>query len=152
VKSANEATIIVEGTTMGECVFYGEYELRLDTHNRLTIPADIRWQLDPAVHDAFICRVGPNQTLQLYLEHRFEQLMDAHSDPGYELRQFSLASRSELDAKGRILLPEAFVRDVGLDRDVTLIGARDHLEIWDRAAWAVRREHLLSSKLPPIKP
>jgi DNA-binding transcriptional regulator/RsmH inhibitor MraZ len=31
-----------------------------------------------------------------------------------------------------------------LAREVTLIGARDHLEIWNRTDWDARREQLLA--------
>ncbi len=37
----------------------------------------------------------------------------------------------EPDAQGRVLLSARQIKEVGLSGKVTIIGARDHLEIWD---------------------
>jgi DNA-binding transcriptional regulator/RsmH inhibitor MraZ len=44
-----------------------------------------------------------------------------------------------------VLLPTPLVRHGKLDREVTVIGNNDHLEIWDRAAWAERLEGIEGS-------
>ena len=37
------------------------------------------------------------------------------------------------------MIPPALLEHAGLGREVVVAGVRDHLEIWDRAAW---REHM----------
>jgi MraZ protein len=73
-----------------------------------------------------------------------------------------MASRMEWDKQGRVLFPEKFMKRSGLVREVTLVGNRDHLEIWARPAWdeekqkmeARRSEIILRGQqdLPPLTP
>ena len=42
----------------------------------------------------------------------------------------------ELDRQGRVTLPAVHLEFAGITREVSVIGVQDHIEIWDRAAWA----------------
>ena len=53
----------------------------------------------------------------------------------YEQMFYSLASRVEIDKQGRVRLPERLLRIAKLDREVVMIGVKDHLQIHDRTAW-----------------
>ena len=64
----------------------------------------------------------------------------------YERLFFSLARRVELDKQGRVRLPDALLSMVDVDRDVVLIGVKDHLEIHDRNAWYDHRKNLLADR------
>ena len=48
---------------------------------------------------------------------------------------FSGATEAELVRQGRVMIPVALIQHGGLGRNVVVAGVRDHLEIWDRAAW-----------------
>lgn len=48
---------------------------------------------------------------------------------------FSMAFEATLDRQGRVLIPSKLARYAGLDRDVTLTGVDDRLEIWDTGEW-----------------
>jgi MraZ protein len=48
---------------------------------------------------------------------------------------FSGATEGELDRQGRVMLPPALIQHAKLGREVVVAGVRDHVEIWDRAAW-----------------
>jgi MraZ protein len=48
---------------------------------------------------------------------------------------FAGATETEVDKQGRIMLPPALIEHAALGRDVVVAGVRDHVEIWDRAAW-----------------
>ncbi len=49
---------------------------------------------------------------------------------------FSANSLStELDSAGRVMVPAFLGEHASLDKEVTVIGAGDHLQVWDRAAW-----------------
>ena len=52
---------------------------------------------------------------------------------------FSGAAEAELDKQGRVMVPRRSRKHAGLGRDVVVAGMRDHLEIWDRAAWRAAR-------------
>src|SRR5205085_4259130 len=95
--------------------------------------------------------LGPNRKSWMYAERYYEQLISqAQPDitPGDEELafahlNFALASRLEWDSQGRVLIPEKTLRRTGLEREITLIGAGDHMELWNRAEWEARREALL---------
>ncbi len=46
-----------------------------------------------------------------------------------------MASKIELDGQGRILLNEKLRKRAGLKDDITLVGVRDHIELWNSEDW-----------------
>ena len=48
----------------------------------------------------------------------------------------------ELDRQGRVTLPARQLTYAGITREATVIGVQDHIEIWDRMAWAEYLAHL----------
>ncbi len=122
----------------------GEYELNLDDKNRLSIPAKVREQIIPEEHGkGFYLVLGANRILSLYPEKYYQRIALAVAPRTaapdemltYERVNFALAGRVELDRQGRVLLNEKAIRRAELKEQVTLIGARDHLEIWNQAVW-----------------
>ena len=49
---------------------------------------------------------------------------------------FSGSFEVETDQQGRILLPAAIKEWSGLGTDAVVVGARDHVEIWDPGRWS----------------
>ena len=136
-------------------LFTGTYEHAIDAKQRLAIPSEIRDRLDPQRDGAGLYAVlaeGP--TLCLYTESAFEkraeQLDHSPLPPEqvleYERFFFSLARRVEIDRQGRIRLPEQLLRMTDLERDVVLIGVKDHLEIHDREKWYDRMKQMLEQR------
>jgi MraZ protein len=52
------------------------------------------------------------------------------------------SQEAELDGNGRVSIPAFLVKHAKLDKDVTVIGAGDHLEVWDRTQWAAGEDDL----------
>ena len=52
---------------------------------------------------------------------------------------FSTACEVTPDKQGRILLPAELREYAGLAKDVTIIGNRNHAEIWATDVWNARR-------------
>jgi MraZ protein len=48
---------------------------------------------------------------------------------------FALAGKVELDRQGRLLLNERLRKRAGLKDQVTLVGVRDHIELWNSENW-----------------
>ena len=48
---------------------------------------------------------------------------------------YAFAAKVELDAQGRILLPQNLREHAGLTKNVTVIGANNHAELWSSEAW-----------------
>lgn len=133
-------------------VLYGEYELTIDDKNRLLVPSEVRKRINPESDgEAFFLIVGIHRVPWFYPERYYEELVTQSvpdMTPGEELLaydqlNFALASRVEWDKQGRILIPDKTLKRTGLGRDVMLIGARDHLELWNRSDWEALREDLI---------
>ena len=131
----------------------GEHELLIDEKGRLLIPSDIRKSINPERDGTSLFLVlGLNRKPWLYPELKYLELvnqMQSDITPGEEQldfvhANFALASKLEWDSQGRLQISEKTLRRTELKREVTLIGAGDHLEIWNRADWDVRREQILA--------
>ncbi len=48
---------------------------------------------------------------------------------------FALASKVELDGQGRLLLNERLRKRAKLKEKITLVGVRDHIELWNSENW-----------------
>ena len=79
----------------------------------------------------------PREGWQVNVESRLSEL-DSLSREARDLRRFFYAGMAdcELDKQGRVLVPPPLARHASLGKDVVIAGVYDHLEIWDRAAWA----------------
>jgi MraZ protein len=142
----------VEEKAVRHPILYGEFELAIDDKNRVLVPAEVRKAINRERDgEGFFLVVGINGKPWLYTERYYEHVVSqVPSDltPGdellaYDQMHFALASRLEWDKQGRVLIPEKTLRRTGLDREITMIGARDHLELWNRPQWDSRREELL---------
>jgi MraZ protein len=132
-------------------VLTGEFELNIDDKNRLLIPSEVRRSINPADHgEGFFLVMGINRKPWIYTERYYADLVaNAPADItpeqdllAFDQLHFALASRIELDGQGRLLLPQKILRRAGIAKEVSLIGVRDHLEVWNRADWEARIEEL----------
>ncbi len=122
----------------------GEYEHTLDEKNRLFISNKLRSQIDVEQHgSSFYLAMGANGILCLYPEKYFQQIALAGA-PGmaapdetvaFERLSFALASKVELDRQGRLLLTEKLRKRAKLSSTLTLVGVRDHIELWNTENW-----------------
>ncbi|MCC6423534.1 MAG: hypothetical protein IT447_08660 [Phycisphaerales bacterium] len=138
---------------MRPLILYGEYELTIDDKNRLLIPSEVRRALDGQRDgEAFFLVVGVNRRPWLYPEKGYEalvaraqqELTPAEDLLAFDQMNFAMASRLEWDKQGRVLMPEKTLRRTNVGKDVTLIGVRDHLELWNRGDWEPHFEQLLA--------
>lgn len=131
--------------------FRGHYEHNLDAKNRLTVPSKFRAALaDGAVlgpgFDSCMT-VWPAQGWDEWTERQLGSL-NPFDKRARDLRHFfSLSYDQELDSAGRIALPPPLIEHAGLAKDVVVVGERDHLEVWDAAAWQQRYAQVSASIL-----
>jgi MraZ protein len=122
----------------------GEYQHVVDNKSRVLISNKLRNQIDADKHgSSFYLVLGANGILCLYPEKYFEHIALAVA-PGatapdetvaFERISFALASKVELDGQGRLLLNESLRKRAGLKDQITLIGVRDHIELWNSESW-----------------
>ena len=121
---------------MRHLVLYGNYELTVDDKNRFLVPSEVRKKLDPERDgEAFFLVTGRDGRLWLYPERHYEllvsrdpsELTPSEDTLAFDRLMLGLASRVEWDKQGRVLLPDKALKRAGIGKEVTLVGARDHL-------------------------
>ena len=131
----------------------GEYEHKIDAKNRLFVPAALRdvIEIDADLETDFFLVLGPNKILSLYPYRYFRHLAEANREGlvrsqeavDFDRVTFALTMHLVLDNNNRLTLPGKMLKRAGIDKDVVLIGARDHIEIWDAKVWKeYLQEHL----------
>ncbi|WP_187368780.1 division/cell wall cluster transcriptional repressor MraZ [Baekduia soli] len=127
--------------------FTGQADYTLDAKNRLTVPARYRGALEGGLvlaKDIERCvAIWPSAG---YDEFRRAALQDVHpmSQRGRKINAFLSANSNpaSLDGAGRVPLQPFLMEHGDLTRDVTVVGVGDHLQIWNREAWAAYNEQL----------
>jgi MraZ protein len=120
-------------------MFIGEYAHNVDAKKRLAVPSKFRGELGSRV----VVTRGLDQCLFVYPMKTWETLAEKLGNmPVGEAGTRSFirlmlagATDVEVDSQGRILLPDYLKEYAGLDREVTVAGLFNRLEIWDAAKW-----------------
>ena len=120
-------------------MFYGSYSHNLDNKGRLVIPSKMRDELGLK---AFILK-GYDGALSIYKEKDFEDLIAKIKNLPFNKKnarvhlRVQLASVCELDIdkQGRALLPTQLLSKYKIGKEVIVIGALDHIEVWDMKAY-----------------
>ncbi|MBR4401296.1 MAG: division/cell wall cluster transcriptional repressor MraZ [Synergistes sp.] len=126
----------------------GSYNHKLDGKGRMVLPAKFRGELGSSV----VATIGIDRCIVLYPVSRWEELLlklknlSSFKKKTRDFRRvlLSMASEQEIDGAGRILIPQVLRDYAGSVSEVTLIGAEDHLEIWDTARWEEHRAEVLA--------
>lgn len=128
-------------------LFLGEYDHALDERGRVTLPRKIRQEIDDA--EIIVAR-GYEGCIFGFDKHQWEVEAAKHFDTpvtdqkGREVRRylFGSAQKVEVDKLGRILLPAQLKEHASISREVMIVGAGDHFEIWHKARWEEYRMKL----------
>lgn len=120
-------------------MFLGQYEHTLDDKGRVVVPKKFREELADG------CVITKGQENCLYVFSMDQWKVEAakvgrlpRTDQRarrYSRSFFAAATDQKLDRQGRIQIPEALRAYAGLDRDVTVIGVQDRVEIWGGSSW-----------------
>lgn len=125
----------------------GTFELVIDSKNRLSIPRAVRASMDADEGQGFYFTPGDvPRTLAVYPEKLFKEMLAEQALPAErmrgalaEWRRFQCSQSVLLvpDDQGRVVIPKYLLDRAGLrPGDAAMIGLQDHLELWDRAAYA----------------
>ena len=140
-------------------MFFGTYAHTLDDTGRLTIPSKLRDAIvDSAAPDSgqtvaakpqcIFLTCGAEKCIIAYTESRIAEIINEMKQGTInagDAREFKRVFGGEgamesWDKQGRILLPEGLKAFAGIRKDVTIVGAVDCFEIWDAAAFRIRRD------------
>lgn len=105
----------------------------------MTLPSRLRTYFDGGI----VVTKGVDRCLFAFPPEEwaaFKANVKANADLSAKGRQlsrmfFSMAFEASLDRQGRVLIPPKLAEYAGLQRDVTLAGVDDRLEIWDTQEW-----------------
>ena len=120
-------------------MFIGEYRHTFDPKNRLSLPARFRKELGRSV----VVTRGFDRCLFVYPKKAWETeaariaQYSTGNAAGRGLARLMLAGASEadIDAAGRILVPDYLKEFAGLSTKAVVAGVSGRLELWDEDAW-----------------
>jgi len=141
-------------------MFRGVANLNLDSKGRLAMPAKYRDALLSRSEGRLIVTADPSKCLLIYPFpdwEPIEQKLNGLSSFNPQTRALQrllvgMASDTEMDGAGRILLSAPLRQFAGLDKNVVLVGQGGKFELWDEDQWSVQLDQALlfqSGGLPP---
>lgn len=123
-------------------ILYGHYERTIDRKNRVQIPAQLRARINPEQDgQGFYVTLGEKpHTLSIYPERYFERMaerietefMPGQDSQKFELQFYALASHVDMDAQGRILLPDNLRRKARLGENAVMVGQKHRIDIFNK--------------------
>lgn len=120
-------------------MFLGEYQHSLDAKGRLVMPAKFREELAKGC----VVTKGQEHCLYVFPMARWEEELTKVSRlPRTDRRArnfarsfFAAASDQKLDKQGRIQVPEGLRVFASLEKDATVVGVAERIEVWSTSAW-----------------
>jgi len=118
----------------------GEYTHTIDDKNRLSLPAKFRSEMGKKV----VLTPGLDNCLFVFttkqwskIEEKLNQSSLLQADNrSFNRFMFGGAVEADIDAIGRILVPDFLRERANLKSKVSLIGVSDRVEIWNDKAWS----------------
>jgi MraZ protein len=125
--------------------FAGEFRHSIDEKNRITIPS--RWRGDkaeeflilPEPQGQFLLVMSPEEFARMSAQAEANSTLSARDRRVFSRQLHSRAEHGSSDKHGRLVLPEAHCRELGLKGEVALVGGRGRFEIWNSQNW--KRAH-----------
>ncbi len=119
--------------------FKGSASYSVDSKGRVAIPAKMRNVMSPDAKGIFTLTRGFEQCIFLYpldkweaIEAEFDKLNKFESEARHFVRiVLRWAEEVGLDGQGRIRIPETLMKYAGITDKALIIGALDHIEIWN---------------------
>ena len=117
----------------------GEYTHTLDDKNRMSLPVKFRKEMGKSV----VVAPGLDNCLSLFTVKEWQKISKKLSDSSmlasdnrsFSRFMFGQAVVVDVDANGRILIPENLKIRSSLTSKVMVIGVQNRVEIWNEKAW-----------------
>lgn len=135
----------------------GEHELTIDDKGRMLVPSDVRKRLESFGESETLIVMNIAGRAFLYPEkfhlQRFANvrvgIVPTVKEQMLLRALFGPSIRLTWDKQGRIQLPAKTIAGYKLDREVTLVCAGDHVELWNREDWASEQARL-TEQMPDL--
>lgn len=115
----------------------GEYNHTIDAKGRLNFPAKMREVLG----ESFIVTRGLDHCLNVYSLEEWSKLEQSIGElprnKRRDIERFFFSGAVEVipDRQGRIVISANLREYAKLDKNIVVVGASDHAEIWDENIW-----------------
>lgn len=117
----------------------GEYIHTLDEKKRVSLPVKFRKEMGKKI----IVTAGLDKCLWVFTLAQWNKISERLSDfsmlqadnRSFNRYMFGSATEVEVDAIGRILLPDFLIERSDLKSRVAVVGVQDRVEIWNEGAW-----------------
>lgn len=128
-------------------MFLGEYQPNITEGSRLALPKKLR---DQIAGDEVILSRGFEKCIFIYAKEDWvyessKQLESPITDSKTrDIKRYMYASASEsaIDSQGRVVIPANLKSYANIDKKTAVIGAGDHIEIWDWEEWEKHLEKI----------
>ncbi len=121
--------------------FYGSEIYSVDKKYRVNLPFKMRKHLSEKIDAKFFAICHPvKQCIYLYSEEEWKKMeekffkLDSFFDDeadDFKNQLFEFASECEIGAQSRITIPEKMLKKIGVKNEVKIIGAGNHLMLWN---------------------
>lgn len=117
----------------------GEYIHTLDEKNRMSLPAKFRSEMGKKV----VLAQGLDKSIFMFTVEEWkkfatglgEMSMLQADNRSFSRYMFGGAHDVEIDASGRILIPDSLKEYAGLKKNVAVVGVQNRIELWNDKRW-----------------
>jgi MraZ protein len=117
----------------------GQHRYQLDAKGRMALPVKFR----EAFSEGGYVTLGEDGCLYVFsraewnrrAEGARSRITAGRVGRDYARVFFGTAEAVELDKQGRMVIPQKLRGQIGLERDVMVVGVFDHLEVWSGPVW-----------------
>jgi MraZ protein len=118
-------------------MFRGNNPTRVDDKGRLKLPADYKRQIDERYGPQFFITSKDGKRAELWplqvwqkIEEKLAEIPNSNPAKRKFLDRVNYYGQmAEMDAQGRLLLPQLLREEAKLDGDTAVFGVQDHLEV-----------------------
>ena len=121
----------------------GSSNNRIDSKGRVVMPAKFRSKIGETV----VCTICLNHALAIYpmdewapYYEKIQALPSTKEAKNLKLMLLGMAEELSVDGQGRVLISEKLRKFANLLDEVVIIGAGDHLEIWNSGKWSAEND------------
>ena len=132
--------------------FSGEYECKIDAKGRMTLPSKVKSKFPEVSGNQMVLSLGMEPCLVLYpmvefrkIYSRVASMNEFDDEPRMFQRTFSRRiSEVDLDSVGRILIPKSMLKFASLEKEVTMVGMGNRMELWSPEIF---EEHIINDNI-----
>ncbi len=129
-------------------MFLGSYKTFFSGKNRLILPRKFRKELGNK--EKFYILLGENGEIWGFDSRNWDKLtkdilefpLSTEEGRVKRLMLFPKAQECFLDNQGRFILPQELVESLNFKKEVFMVGAGDHFEVWDLDLWEKEQRRL----------